>query len=604
MRPHPGGVDARQPSSDEVDDRRPVAESGPRPRRGGEIIPLAALAITTLMLAASAFRVVASSIAEPKTIEAGRPCERPALPPSRVADDDLLAMELTDPLDGPPPPPVPSRLSAPASARPSVVRIAGPPKPPLPAPKPDRPDVAPPPPPDSARKPAQGQAQGQGKSAPSKSAAPVVVPLPPAPPSDARRVLVRDENGQPVVARIHGRDGDRTAVLLPDGQIGWPDGLIFTDKPFVASTKDAVRDRLLAREFAGFHAIETRHYVVLYQGGDKDSKSFAQASAAVLENLYAGLTNALNRRDVPVHESEFPLVAVIFKTEEDFRRHKPVAPDVQAYYEILSNRIFLYEKSRRDQTAPEVSALRKPQTVAHEGTHQILQNIGVHPRLSDWPLWLVEGLAEYCASPKIGKNGSPTWSGLGQVNLLHMATIRDLDDPLSTTVPGAKAPVVARDPKQPLVEYLVTRSELSPTDYALSWALTYHLAKRRLDNFLDYVREMSKLAPFEQRSPEDQLRAFKAAFGPNLGKLGKDVAGHIGRLKQVDALPYYAVMFEQSLGNGMVRRAAMVSQSPSMIRQWIETTTNPRGNEPHWQILPHPSKARALMTAGQWMGSG
>ena len=299
-----------------------------------------------------------------------------------------------------------------------------------------------------------------------------------------------------MVARILGRDGDRTAVLLPDGQVGWPDGMIYTDRPFVPATKEAIRDHLLAREFAGFQAIETKHYVVLYQG----SKSFAQASADLLENLYASLTGALNRRDVPVHEAEFPLVAVIFKTEDDFRRRKPVAPDVQAYYEILSNRIFLYEKSRRDQTSPEVSALRKPQTVAHEGTHQILQNIGVQARLSSWPLWLVEGLAEYCAAPKFGKNGTPTWAGLGQVNVLHMATIRDLDDPLSTTVPGAKVPVIARDPKQSLVEYLVTRTELTPTDYALSWALTYYLAKKRLDDFLDYLREMSRLAPFEERA--------------------------------------------------------------------------------------------------------
>ena len=62
-------------------------------------------------------------------------------------------------------------------------------------------------------------------------------------------------------------------------------------------------------------------------------------------------------------------------------------------------------------------------------------------------------------------------------------------------------------------------------------------------------------------------------------------------------------MFEQPLNNGMLRRAAMVSQSPSMIRQWIEMTTNPGGAEPRWQILPHPTRARAMLTAEQWMGN-
>jgi hypothetical protein len=592
MEPNPG-VEApvdRPPSTIERADRRGVAST---PGRVWEILPLVALALTTLMLAASAFRVVASSISEPRAIGPieREPVKDPAAP--RPAQVDLLAMDLVgDPdLDDPAPAPsVPSHeRTSPPPKRSSVVAITQPPGP-------EAASV-----PDRSQPPAPAVPKGTMSQSGSVKAAPAPTPtIPPAPVSDARRVLVRDEDGQPIVARILGRDGDRTAVLLPDGQIGWPDGLIYTDKPFLPASKAALRDRLLAREFAGFHAIETEHYLVLYQG----SKPFAQASASLLENLYKSLSHALNRRDVPVHEAEFPLVAIIFKSEDDFRRHKPVAPDVQAYYEMLSNRIFLYERSRKDQAAPEVSALRKPQTVAHEGTHQILQNIGVQPRLSSWPLWLVEGLAEYCASPKFAKNGSPTWAGLGQVNVLHMATLRDLEDPLSTMVPGAKAPVVARDPRQPLVEYLVTRSELTPTDYALSWALTYYLAMKRLDNFLDYIREMSKLAPFEERSPEDQLRAFRAAFGTNLGKLDAAVGSYLRKLPQADAVPYYAVMFEQQIPNGIVRRAAMVSQSPSVIRQWIESTTNPRGAEPRWQILPHPTKARALISAEQWMGNG
>ena len=102
---------------------------------------------------------------------------------------------------------------------------------------------------------------------------------------------------------------------------------------------------------------------------------------------------------------------------------------VQAFYEIHTNRISSTRPPTRTR-APEISALRKPQTVAHEGTHQILQNIGVHPRLSAWPIWLVEGLAEYCATPATArKGGKPTWDGLGMINGLHMATIRELDDP-------------------------------------------------------------------------------------------------------------------------------------------------------------------------------
>ena len=410
------------------------------------------------------------------------------------------------------------------------------------------------------------------------------------------RLMIRDAGGRPVVAAIHGRDGDRVAALLPDGSIGWPDGLVETDRPFATATMAEVERGLLS-EFPGFTSLRKAHYVVVFGGSDR----FAQASLTTLESLYSNLLGQLAGCGLPVHEAEFPLVAVIFRTEGEFRRHRKVPADVQAYYEVMANRIYFYETSDRDRDAPEVAALRKPQTVAHEGTHQILANIGLHPRLSNWPLWLVEGLAEFCASPVMNRNGSPSWKGIGNVNLLHMATIRDLDDPLSSREIGPVAPALRRVAGQPLAEYLVTRSELSPTDYALAWALTHHLATKRPDEFLAYLKTLSQLPPLARRTPEDHLRDFKAAFGDNLVKLDAAVGTGLRKLKGVDALPHYAVTFEQVLPNGQARRAVMVSQSPLIIREWIETTIQPVGGDPVWWIYPHPTRSRALIAARQWL---
>jgi hypothetical protein len=578
--------DVRDVSDDEL-----ALPASSRPRRPGWFWPMMALAFTTACLAASAFRVVASAIGEGKPQASSEPaCSAPDSTPSQ----DPCLVENAEPeqlasSDDPSPP----RLSVSTTSKSPEVRgekLAAAPTPPSDgkSAKHDSKDAK------KAIAPAPASLNPTIVSAPSVAA-------PSKPRADHKRILVRDPRGKPVVARVLGRDGERTAAILPDGQVGWPDGLIYTEKPFVPASMEAMKTELSAGEYAGFFALETRHYLVFYEG----TRKFAQDSVTTLENLYAKLSTVLNKRDVPVHEAEFPLVVVIYATEDDFRRRKRVAPDVQAYFEIMSNRIFLYESSKRDQTEPEVSALRKPQTVAHEGTHQILQNIGVQPRLSNWPLWLVEGLAEYCASPRlVGKKALPTWVGLGQPNILHIATIRDLSDPLSTQVVGAGGPAIHRKPGQPLVEYVVTRMELSPTDYALSWALTYHLALKRVDDFLDFLREMGRMEPFEVKTPADHLRAFKAAFGDRLGKLDKDVSDHIGRLKQADALPYYAVMFAQPMPGGILRRAALVSRSPSVIRQWIETSTMPNGEDPHWQILPQPTQAGAFTLAEQWMGNG
>jgi hypothetical protein len=528
------------------------------PRWGSRLWPLLTLGITTIALATSAYIVVASAISPGDPPQSFAP-----KPPTPGAVRPVISQT------PPPPPAAPIKFAT----KPQPLGIS------------DRPITT-------------------GSTASTKSTSndvPPPTPRPVAPMGSkaaVKRIMVRDHNGKVVVSRIHGQDQSSIAVLLPDGSIGFADGLTYTDRPFVPLTMDEMRESLQAKEFTNFEVIESKHYLVFTQG----SKAYAQNSASTLESLYNGLSSVLSKRGVAVHDPEFPLVAVIFRSEEDFRRHKQVAPDVQAYYDILSNRIFLYETSARDRNAPNIAALQKPQTVAHEGTHQILQNIGVQPRLSSWPLWLVEGLAEYCATPKLGKNGVPTWSGLGQPNLLHIVTMRDLDDPLSSQIRGG-GNVVRRDRSKTMIEYLVTKTDLTPTDYALSWALTYHLALKRGDDFLDFLREMSAMPPLEKRSPADHLQAFKEAFGDNLVKVETAVSKDVQKLKQIDALPYYAVMFQQPMGQ-IINRKAIVSQSPSVIRQWIENNTDPRGGQPGWEVVPQPTKARAVLTVEHWIKGG
>ena len=419
-------------------------------------------------------------------------------------------------------------------------------------------------------------------------------------PTASRRIRVRRKDGQVVVARVHGGEGHDLHVVLPDGQLGIPDRPVYTDAPFVAAMVEEMERDLLAKgPYSGFKSLRLPHYLIVYQSSDE----FARQSGEVLERLYKGLTDAFRKFDVPVHDAEFPLVAVIFPTEAAFRAFKAVDPEIQAYYEIYSNRILFYETSSHDAQAPEVAALRRPQTVAHEGTHQILQNIGIQPRLAPWPLWLVEGLAEYCSTPVTSKKGITTWAGLGMVNAYHIATIRDLGDPLSGQVAGSTPPEhIGRKPGMPLVEYLVTKADLSPTDYALSWAMTHHLARRRVADFITYLRAMSALPPLSKRTPANQLAAFGRAFGTDLGRLDAEINTHLGKLKVTNQLPYYSVMSQQRVGGGLLRRAAIVSQSPSMIRQWLETISA-SGDPPAWEAYPFPNRTPALAAAAAWVGS-
>jgi hypothetical protein len=422
---------------------------------------------------------------------------------------------------------------------------------------------------------------------------------PKAPPP--KRFKVRDEFGNCVVARFHGEYGGKTALILPDGQLGTPNLLIPTDEPFQPLTADQLQNQLKDGPFAEYQLLKTDHYLIFY----KSTPAFAQKSGRLLDDLYEGLLEAFRRNGFPVHDSEFPLVAVIFATDDDFRAHKQVDLQVQAYYEFFTNRIFFYEKSDRDKFEPKVATLLKPQTVTHEGAHQILSNIGLQPRPSAWPLWLVEGLAEYCATTVNTKKGI-AWSGMGAINSLHMATLRELDDPLSNQVDGGRVQMagVARQKLMTRTESLLLKTALTPTDYAEAWALTHYLARMRGPEFVKYLKAMSQVPPLQPRTPQENLAELRRHFNDDPAKLDKKLDDHIRKLSQkkgYDPLPYYTVFFAQPLGNGLIRRGAMVSQSPQMIQQWVQDMTAPHGAEPNWEAVPRPTRARAILAAEEWM---
>jgi Protein of unknown function (DUF1570) len=421
-------------------------------------------------------------------------------------------------------------------------------------------------------------------------------------PHVAKRYKFRDDSGHCAVGRLHGQYGDKTTLILPDGQLGIPSMLVPTDQPFKPIGAEELGQRLLKGPFAGYQLLKTAHYLILYQS----TPAFAEDSGRLLDDLYEGLIEAFDRNGIPVHESEFPLVAVIFDTEGDFRAHKEVDSDVQAYYEFCTNRIFFYEKPDQPHAEPKVAALLKPQTVAHEGAHQILSNIGVQPRPSNWPLWLVEGLAEYCATTAKTKKGV-AWGGLGTINALHMATIRELNDPHSIQVnaPNTHSARFAsqRRTTRARAESLMLETTLTPTDYARAWAMTHYLARQRGDDFVKYLKAMGQIPPLLPRTPEEHLAEFRKFFVEDLTKLDKKVDDHIKKLsnkKGYDPLPYYAVMFEWTLPNGMLQRDAMVSQSPQIIQQRVNDLTSPDGVGPYWEAIPGPTRAKADDLAWQW----
>ncbi len=435
--------------------------------------------------------------------------------------------------------------------------------------------------------------------------------------SEPERIIIGDASGRAMVSRFYARGEDRVVVQLPDGSLGWANGEVKTAAPFVPWTLEEVLENLLQGPYQDFLAVEEGHYLVFYQKSRRrpyeteaearqrqaNSEAFARQSARLLEDLLGQLLERLERLDFEVQEPEFPLVVVIFRDEDEFQAHRKVAADVRAYYEIYSNRVFLYETSDRDQQAPDLAAMRRPQIIAHEGTHQILQNIGVQPRLACWPAWLVEGLAEYCAPA----TSRPGWDGprFGRVNPFHMATLIDLQDPNTLREHLQSAGLNASTwadwgRTSPWIEHLLTASELSPTDYSLAWALNHYLMTRQFNDLLRYLKKMSALDPLKPRTNEQHLADFREAFGQDLIKLARRVSQHLSRL-EYEKVPFYAVLLEQAMPPGLVRREGYVTQSVPMIYHWVNVRTSREAGPVHWRAVPHASKNQARFMTRAWI---
>lgn len=422
------------------------------------------------------------------------------------------------------------------------------------------------------------------------------------------RCLVAGRAGEAVVARVMKRAGDRLLITLPDGSIGWAEEEVPTDQPFRPQTVAELSDALLAHEFRDFRAVSRGPYLVFTQG----DPAFALESADRLEALRRGLMDALREGGIPTRDPEFPLVAVIFRDRDSFLAHRQVDPEVRAYYEAYSNRIFLYESSDRDVLAPDLAALRRSHSVAHEGVHQILQNIGVQPRLAPWPAWLVEGLAEYYAPPSLDPLRSR--ARFGAPNAFHMATLHDLRHPSAVGQQlggpggtGQRRRSLSADRRKARatdwIERLVQADDLETTEYSLAWVLTHYLATERPGQLKKYIGALGRLAPLDSRSKSQHLEDFKAAFGRQLPALASSVELHLDsltRAQQFDWIPYLVFYLERETSPGLIKRDALVSQSPATILQAAEDIRIEESVLVRGWVRPFPTRNQAQQAATAW----
>ena len=162
-----------------------------------------------------------------------------------------------------------------------------------------------------------------------------------------------------------------------------------TGTTFGSYTQGKIRSGLIGEFGPGFDVSGTGKYLVVHPSGERDQW------AQWFEDLYRKMVRYFSVRGIQVHPPAFPLVAVVFRSQQQFLQHAersggPVSPDILGYYDIDTNRILLFDVTGGGELAEDWRV--NAETIIHEATHQTAFNVGIHNRFCPPPRWVCEGL--------------------------------------------------------------------------------------------------------------------------------------------------------------------------------------------------------------------
>jgi hypothetical protein len=426
--------------------------------------------------------------------------------------------------------------------------------------------------------------------------------LPDAPvePYASANVTTTDEDNDVCVARVHARVGDNFIVMLPDGELVARQGhqVSPTEREFKPADGETIAARMAGDRLRGFQTKVTDHFVFVYN----TTPEFAEVTFKVMETMLEGVTEYCREQGLNVHPPQVKLPVIMFHTEQQFASWKPIPPGVVAYYEILSNRVILHEQSSLQALSVELARQELLSNIAHECAHQILHNIGVQQRLSRWPMWLGEGIAEYLSPTKPGHRFA--WKGAGKINDLRMwelegfLQLQYIKGFNGDTLKGA-----------------VDAATLDSSGYAVAWTITHYLAQNRKADLDRYMRYLSRMPPLQGMLPpegkEEEVVAgnmvhFKKFFGEDITALENEIITHMADQKYESpfgGLPHFVCTVEIPDIDGPVKHACFYP-NPGGVQEWqaavLESLPEAQRKDAQFELRQFPDRGAANSFIRKW----
>lgn len=404
---------------------------------------------------------------------------------------------------------------------------------------------------------------------------------------------VKTPTGQ-TIARVHVKVGENFIVIMPDGRLVGKTAaeVKFTDKPVEWATPDALASQTASGPLKNFRVIKKKTHVFVYN----TSERMAEVTSRVMDSMTRGLIRYMKIMGLEPHEPEVPLVVVMFKTQAQFQAYKRMPPGVVAYYNIIDNRVYLYEESPWLRVDRELAIAETLSTIAHEGAHQILANIGIQKRLSLWPMWFSEGMAEFLAPTEVGRGIK--WKGAGQINDFRMLELETYLK--SKAIEGIDGQTT---------QDTAAAARLTSTGYASAWSLTTFLAKRHRSDFKSYLAKVSQLRPFEGSFPDEaeqgkikkNVTQFESFFGEDWKKIETDMIKYLVRQKFESPFAefvHYAVLIEAPTEKNSRKseKHSAVFHTKGLAERWANQFYSKKAGDtkPQITIVKCPNRAEAI----------
>jgi Protein of unknown function (DUF1570) len=329
-----------------------------------------------------------------------------------------------------------------------------------------------------------------------------------------KSLLVDLQAGQFVGLPIHWGTID-AALLEPNGQIR------------VFQQHEVRQHQLLDINFQPMSAVETRTKLQAEMGSGYETQITGPYVIAApkgevsrwesrFRSLLAGYQRYFETRGWSLRSPDFPLTVIVLPNQSEFAKMasresagSTIGKNLAGMYLTRTNRCLLYHLSSGKSTDWETTEA----TIVHEAVHQLAYNTGLHERLFEHPIWMVEGLATMFEVAAVYDNNVPNSEVRMRINKEKAGHIKQF---IGDDASGLGD----------FFDNLVSSDHLFRTHpheaYSLAWAMTFYLAERMPKQYFEYI-ELQRQRGFQLYSESDRNLDFRRAFNLTPNQLAAPV---------------------------------------------------------------------------------